>query len=606
VHRRLAGWRLWCLRATVAVVAPVLVLALIEGGLALSGIGYPTAFFIPSEQKGVLTTNLYFGWHYQQETLTTPQPCLFPVAKPADAIRVFVLGESAAMGTPDPSFGFVRILEVMLRQYFPGRHIEVINAAMRGINSHVIVDIARECSSLNPDVVVIYMGNNEACGLYAPTTRSAFLGRHPALIPIFHHVKQARIGQLIRRALGDRPDLSGVSKRVHAPDFFEKHLTEPDGPDRAVVYRNFRNNLRRICAYGLQSGASVVVSTVATNLRDFPPLGSLHDPKLTDLLRKKQWEVFYRRGIEAQDRGDMAEAIVSYRKALDIDDHYAELHFRLASCYLAAGDRDSARRHFVQARDWDALQFSADSRLNEIIRQVAAEYEGRRISLVDAEQALARSERCPDGIAGAEFFYEHVHLRFDGDYALARAILPVVVQALEQNRGLAPSASAQVPTREQCAHALAFTRWDEVNTAAAMVEMTGKPPFTRQFDHAARQARAQKEIKSVTDHIDQSFIDDVLQVYHEAIEANPQDWQLRYNLGALLHQLERYDEAARELDFVVRTLPHVPQCRILLGYALGRSGRWDQAADQFRQALKRDRYSEQARQGLAWARNRGR
>jgi hypothetical protein len=491
--RALYGWRLWCLRMVTALVSAGVFLFLLEGGLRLLGIGYPTTFFIPSEQEGVLTTNLYFGWHYQQETLTTPQPCLLPVVKQPDTIRVFVLGESAAMGTPDPSFGFIRILEVMLRQYFPDRHLEVINAAMRGINSHVVVDISRECSALEPDLIVIYVGNNEACGLYAPTTRTAFLGRHPAWIPVIQGIKQARIGQLIRRTFGDRPDVSGVSRQVQAPAFFAKHLTEPDGPERAVVYRNFHDNLRRICAYGLQSGASVVLSTVATNLRDFPPLGSLHDPKLTDLLRTKQWETLYHRGVESEDRGDIAEALAGYRKAVDIDDHYAELHFRLARCYLATGDRDAAKRHFLQARDRDALQFCADSGLNDVVRQVATEYDGRRISLINAEKAMALSERCPDGILGAEFFSEHVHFRFDGDYEMARALLPAVVQALERDRGLTPSASAQVPTREQCARALAFTRWDEVNTAAAMAELTSKPPFTRQFDHAVRQARAEKE-----------------------------------------------------------------------------------------------------------------
>ena len=605
-HRVLHGWRLWCLRTVTALASVGVFLFLLEGGLRLLGIGYSARFFVPSEQRGVLTTNLYFGWHYQQETLTTPQPCLLAPTKPPDAIRVFVLGESAAMGTPDPSFGFVRILEVMLRQYFPDRRVEVVNAAMRGINSHVAADISRECAALSPDLIVIYVGNNEACGLYAPTTRTAFLGRHPAWIPLFHFVKQARTGQLIRRVFGDSPDVSGVSRHVQAPESFAKHLTAPDGPGREAVYHNFYDNLKRICQYSLESGASVIVSTIASNLRDCPPLGSLHDSRLTDLLRKKQWEVSYSRGTESEGRGQTAEAIAHYRQAAAIDDHYAELHFRLARCYLAAGDPNAAKRHFILARDWDALQFRADSRLNEIIGKVAAEHAGRRIALVDAETALAASGRCPDGILGSELFSEHVHLTFDGDYELARAVLPAAVQALERDRGFAPSTSAQVPTRQQCARELAFTRWDEVNTMAAMAELTAKPPFTRQLDHAARQARVEKQIKSVMDHVDEKFVNDVLQVYREAVAANPQDWQLRYNLGALLHQLGRCDEAARELDYVVQTLPHVPAYRILLGYALGKSGHWDLAAVQFREALKRDRRNKQAREGLAWAHKMGR
>jgi tetratricopeptide (TPR) repeat protein len=74
----------------------------------------------------------------------------------------------------------------------------------------------------------------------------------------------------------------------------------------------------------------------------------------------------------------------------------------------------------------------------------------------------------------------------------------------------------------------------------------------------------------------------------------------------LLHQLGRHEEAVRELDYVVRTLPHVPAYRILLAYALGKSGRWDQAILQCREALKRDRHDKQAREALAWARSMGR
>ncbi len=150
---------------------PVVFFLLLEVLLSLLGAGYPTSFFVRSELPGLRTTNVHFGWHYQQETVAEPQPCLIPVEKPKNAIRVFVLGESAAMGTPDPSFGFVRILEVMLGRLYPDRPVQVVNAAMRGINSHVIVEIAGECAGLDPDVFVVYVGNNEFNGLYGPGPR---------------------------------------------------------------------------------------------------------------------------------------------------------------------------------------------------------------------------------------------------------------------------------------------------------------------------------------------------------------------------------------------------------------------------------------------------
>lgn len=597
---------------------PAIFLLLLEGGLSVFRVGYPTSFFIKSEQPGVLTTNIRFGWHYQQQGLTQPHPCLFPIEKPNDVIRIFVLGGSAAQGTPDASFGFARILEVMLGRCFPNHRIEVVNAAMRGINSHVVWPIMKECVRLDPDLFIIYVGNNELTGLYAPKTAAGFLGRHPTFIPLFHRVKQMRTSQLLRRVLRANPEAFEKRKQVPTAEFFETRRTALDDPQRARVYRNFRGNLERTCRAGLGTGADVIVSTVAVNLRDFPPLGSLHRDGLT-AGQLEQWDRLYREGAQFEIGGDVSEAISRYQQAAELDDHCAELHFRLARCLLRAGERDAARRHFVLARDWDALQLRTDTRLNDVVRAVAGELSGParkaqaaigRIRLVEADAALAAAERCSHGIPGAEFFYEHVHLNFDGSYELAVTLLPTVVQSLQERgfehgtvrAGPAEVGSLQVPSREQCAQELAFTAWDEVNTAAAMVELTSKLPFTRQLEHADRQAAAQKAIAAVTDHIDQQFIDRVLQDYREAIARRPADWQLHYNLGTFLHQLGRSPDAAVHFEYVVQTLPHVAPFRVLLGYALVKAGRPDQAILQFREALKRDRGYEPAREGLKWAR----
>lgn len=595
-----SGRRIWFLRIGMALVAPLAFLLLAEGILSLANFGYPTTFFIESEQDGVLTTNARFGWHYQQQTVTTPHPCLFPADKPQDAVRIFVLGESAAVGTPDPAFGFVRQLELMLRKQFPSRRLEVINAAMRGINSHVILPIARECAALEPDLLVIYMGNNEVNGLYAPQTPSAFFGRHPGLIPLFHRAKQTRTGQLLRRVLRAHPEAYQEEKHTRAPDFFEKYHTRTTGAGRQGVYRNFQANLRRICQVGLDAGATVIVSTVAVNLRDCPPLASLHRDNLTAALRER-WGLLYQQGTVAEKEGDNVEAVDSYEEAAGIDDEYAELHFRLARCAQRAGDPDKAKRHFALARDRDALQFRTDSRLNEIVRAVVAEQQERPIYLVDAEKILAECDRCPDGIPGNELFYEHVHFRFDGDYEMAKALLPSIVDVLRQRRGRSRTEAAEIPTRAECAALLGFTRWDEVNTAAGMAQLTAKPPFTGQLEHAARQARADKAISSVMDRVDERFIDEVIQAYGEAIEANPEDWHLHYNLATFLHQLGRSPEAAREFDTVVRALPHVNPYRTLLAYALGKAGLWDRATYHFREVLRRDSRYEPARDGLSWA-----
>lgn len=591
--------RLWTWRVLVVIGAPAAFFLFLEGALFLLSIGYPTSFFVRSERAGIRTTNIHFGWHYQQEAVAEPQPCLIPLEKPPNAIRVFVLGESAAMGTPDPSFGFARILEVMLRRLYPDRSVEVVNAAMRGINSHVIAEIARECAGLDPDVFVVYVGNNEFNGLYGPKTSLSFLGEHPGLIPVFHQIKRMRTGQLLRRVFGANPEARQARKMVRDGGFFQERCTALDDPARVCTYRNFRTNLERLCRQGAEAGAGVVLATIGVNLRDCPPLGSLHREGLTQSQRD-QWETLYREGIQAETVGDATQALSRYQKALEIDDHYAELHFRAARCRLCLGEREAAACEFSLARDWDALQFRADSRINEIIREVAGRIARPEVRLIEVDKALAQSELCPDGIPGGEFFYEHVHLRFLGDYQVARAMLPAVVECL-RGRGAAAAESVEIPTREQCARELAFTPWDEVNTAAAMVKLTANPPFTGQLDHARRQATAEKAIATVMEKVDQRFIDQVLGAYRQAIDARPEDWVLRYNLGTFLQQLERPRDAAPYFEQVVQAVPDCAPFRVLWGQVLGQAGMVDQATRQFQEALKRDPRYKPAHEGLVWA-----
>src|SRR5262249_42004663 len=121
-----------------------------------------------------ITSEKYAWQYYSRHTALKPFLFRLPVDKPPRSVRICVLGESAAMGTPDPAFSFLRILQAGLRQRYPDTHFEIINAAMRGINSYVVNPIAQECAAHQVDLFIIYMGNNEMSGLHAPdpSTRS--------------------------------------------------------------------------------------------------------------------------------------------------------------------------------------------------------------------------------------------------------------------------------------------------------------------------------------------------------------------------------------------------------------------------------------------------
>ena len=541
--RQLTGWRAVMVNLVIAIVVPLALLALAEGGLRLAGTGFPTAFCLKEKLSERYIENYRFLWQfYSRKTNLRPNPFAVAPAKSADEVRIVVLGESAAAGTPEPSYNFGRILERMLRAQFPGHSVNVINAAMRGVNSHILLPVARDCCArLEPDLLIVYMGNNETVGLHAPGPRSGRLTSWRPLLRTVQWVRATRLGQLLD------PLLTGLSQENTPADqqddrFFQNHRVAADDPRRNAVYENFRANLVDLCSVARRARAGVILATVPVNLKDFPPLGSLHRAPLgdADLL---SWQRAFDAGVEDEAAGRHAQALKNYQAAAALDDHYAELHFRAARCQFALGRFEAARREFALACDWDALQFRADDRLNDITRQVAARLPDGGVQLVDAERVFAQTDAEEGGSPGDRFFNDHVHPNFDGDYLLARTLFPAVCTALDarsrqtgQPFRLPPgqsAASLPVLARSDCAAQLAFTRLDEGRVAAQMVQVTGFPPFTGQLDHARRQRAAEQALQARFGKVTNGDLEAATATYAAAIRQFPEDWWLPYNLARL-------------------------------------------------------------------------
>ena len=152
---------------------PLLALGGLEGVLRLAGYGYSTRFFdtITIDHQKFLVDNEDFSLRFFPPQLTRwPTSFLMPASKPANTYRIFILGESAAQGDPEPAYGAGRYLEVLLRNRYPDEQFEVVNVAITAINSNVILPIARECARQDGDLWIIYMGNNEMVGPYGAAT----------------------------------------------------------------------------------------------------------------------------------------------------------------------------------------------------------------------------------------------------------------------------------------------------------------------------------------------------------------------------------------------------------------------------------------------------
>jgi tetratricopeptide (TPR) repeat protein len=613
VLRGLTGWRARAVRLALAVIVPVVLLVLAEGILRLFGSGYPATFCL--RQDGTYIENDRFLWQfYSRKTNLRPNPFAVAAAKPMDGLRVAILGESAAAGTPEPGYNFGRILDRMLREQFPGRRIEVINAAMRGVNSHILLPAARDCcAKLHPDVVIVYMGNNEAVGLYAPGPHSGRLTSFLHLLRALQWVRSTRLGQLMATAL------AGLSHEDAPADkqddlFFQEHRVAADDPRRSAVYHNFRANLADLCRSARRSGAAVLLATVPVNLKDSPPFGSLHRADLGEaaLLR---WQSAFDAGVEAEAAGDGAQAARRYQEAAALDDHFAELHFRLARCQFALGQFNEARREYALACDWDALQFRADSRLNDLVRQVERQCQDGGTRLVDTARAFAEFALEDHGIPGDRFFNDHVHPNFEGDYLLAKTLFPALCEALDarsrqtgQIFRLPPGQVADglaVLSRNECAARLALTRLNESRISADMLQATSYPPFTSQLDHARRQAAAQQRHQQRFGALTARDFEAASASYLAAMRQFPDDWQLPYNFAKLQLMARDYSGAIQQLEAARARLPHWTSIRMGLSAALLGAGRANDALRMLRELEAIYPESEEVKAGISAVQSRG-
>ncbi|HWY57701.1 MAG TPA: tetratricopeptide repeat protein [Terriglobales bacterium] len=451
-----------------------------------------------------------------------------PAEKSPGTFRIFVLGESAAMGDPAPAFGFSRYLEVMLGERYPSMKFEIVNTGSVAINSHVVLPIAKGLTKYSPDIFIIYSGNNEVVGPYGPGTALTSAGMSlPAIRgSIFYH--SSRIGQLLTKVGTARREWGGMAM------FLDKQV-RASSPLMKYAYTNFEQNLRDTIAIARESGARVIVSTVAANLQDCAPFGSLHRENLgPDALRS--WSTLVQQGAELENAGSYAEALKSYLAATRIDGEYAELEFRIARSLEALGNYKAASEHFLRARELDTLRFRADSKINDINRSVTHASPGAE--LVDADAIFAKES--PNGVIGSELVYEHVHLTPHGSYLLARAMFLQIANQMPSTAGhsLQPE---DVPSQPECERLLAFTKFDHSRVTTEMLRRLQEPPFTNQLNHSDQILRLMMK----ADDSDENPNDTAAQ-YQWALARKPGDRTLHFNYGVFLNQ---YNPAAAAEQF---------------------------------------------------------
>ena len=573
-------------------VVPLVVFGALEGALRLAGYGYPTSLFRSMRVNGqeYLVENDRFSLRFfPPELARTPEPARMREPKPAGAYRIFILGESVAMGDPAPAFGPVRYLEMLLRERFPGAQFEVVNVAVTAINSHVILPIARECARHDGDLWIIYMGNNEMVGPFGAATVFGAQAPPRSVVRLSLAIKKLRLGQLVDSLVRGLTAKSSTPQSWGGMQMFLGNQVPPSAASKERVYQHFRENLQAILQAGQGSGTRILLNTVAVNLKDCPPFASLSSTNLPPE-RRTQFERLFAEAISLEAQGSFAEAARQFEQAAGLHSQSAEVEFHWGNCLLRLTNAVAARQHFQRACDLDTLPFRTDSRINGIIRQAALDGERRlparlealppKLILLDAAACLATNS--PADIPGREMFCEHVHFNFDGGYRLGRAWAEQVERFLPP-----PTTNRATPewaSQETCERRLGLTDWGRADVLEGVIGRLKKPPFSAQFLNSQRREALQNQLAELRKRLDPAATARLPEAFLDAINRAPDDYCLHENYADFLVAHDNTKQAAAQWQQVRERFPwHYVVCS-RLGGLLAHQGQLAEAEAMFLQA----------------------
>ncbi len=586
----ITGWKLWLFRVLAIVIIPAFLFLILEVGLRITGYGYPTSLAIRCQANGVdsYCSNIKFSWRFfAPEIARTMDAFTFPVKKSDDTYRILVMGASAAAGTPDGAYSFGRMLKVMLSRQYPGTNFEVITAAMPAINSHVILEVAKDSPRYNPDLYIVYLGNNEVVGPYGAGTVFAPLSANLSLIRFGVALKKTKTGQLVTSLA---QSIKSDSPKIWlGMEMFLNKQVRKDDPQMKIVYRNFESNLEDIFKVAQRIKKPLICCTVGSNLKDNPPFASEHRRDINDS-EKAKWDELYQKGVELETNGDYSSAVEIYLQAVQIDSDYADLQYRLGRCYWEMSNFEESKARYILAREYDTLRFRADNQIDAIIRESAGDKSGKGIYFVDTCNVI--EENSPNKIPGKELFYEHVHYNFQGNYLIAKTIFKQVDEVLpDKIKSRKPSSEdsqqGHFPSEQEVARYLAYTDWEVYSISQKVVnEFLKQPPFTNQLYNKERVQQEEQRVNSLKASLTEDVMKKIDEQYRWAILQSQSDSWLYWKYGLMFEELENPSGAARQFETVLKLEPtHYLACA-KLALSFGMMGNYEAAVEYNLKTLK--------------------
>lgn len=347
-----------------------------------------------------------------------------PVRKRPGTFRLMIAGESFAQGSPyvhhlqeTPGHGGIGDwMRAELAARFPSREFELVNIGAAGGLSNVVRDVVRGALVVEPDLLVIGMGNNEG---------------YVSRVPISDAPHEWVVYRAMKRGLLPSP-------RPDARPYFT-----PQDADTQAVVRGFRENVIAILDAARDADVPVVWMTLPIHYhyRGIDPgqgdrayVFPEDDPDFIE-------------GAKAAARGDCALAARIYARS----PHQAYAAKLTGQCLENIGEFSAALdyyRVYVENLPMNRTRPSFNAFVRETMR-------ARGVPLADLEAAAEAMS--PTGITPPSLFRDSCHLTWKGYYAMAQVILRTTLDA-DIVTG-APGEPREAPTRDEL---IAHMGWQDL------------------------------------------------------------------------------------------------------------------------------------------------
>ena len=229
--------------------------------------GHVASFFADYEHEGVAYKEVKARELYREREVS------FTRDKSAGTFRIFCLGGSASAGWPHPTNEiYSAYLESALSLAYPDRKIEVLNVSAQAYAAYRVRLILGEVVSFQPDLIVIYSGNNEFLEPRRYATRSRWYDSLTAL------ANYSTAYKLVRG--------SSLSARLFPRNTFQPHVVggvafeqwskieqipvvlRTDPGQFRMVSQHYESSITSMLKSARDRHIPVMLLTVPSNLRD--------------------------------------------------------------------------------------------------------------------------------------------------------------------------------------------------------------------------------------------------------------------------------------------------------------------------------------------------